>query len=73
MPFYCLIARGGVFDGLAGLQYAFERTVCELMLSLYLIRNKVLKRVAQPEVFDQRADVEVPSTGSQFKVQSTKV
>ena len=73
MAFYCLIARAGVLDGWAGLQYAFERTVCELMLSLYLIRNRVLKRVAQPEVVDQRANVEVASTGSQFTVQSTKV
>ncbi len=38
---YCLFVRGGIFDGWAGLQYALERTVAELMLSLHLIRNRV--------------------------------
>ena len=35
--FYCLIIRGGVLDGSAGLYYAFQRALAELMLSLYLI------------------------------------
>lgn len=34
---YCLIFRGGVFDGWAGFYYAFQRALAELMLSLYLI------------------------------------
>jgi len=34
---YCLILRGGVMDGWAGLYYAFQRGLAELMLSLYLI------------------------------------
>jgi len=38
--FYCLIVRAGVFDGWAGFYYAFQRTVAELMLSLYLIENR---------------------------------
>lgn len=33
MLVYCLIVRGGIFDGWAGLYYAFQRTVAELMLS----------------------------------------
>lgn len=37
MLFYCLILRGGVFDGWAGLYYAFQRSLAELMLSLYLL------------------------------------
>jgi len=38
--FYCLIVRAGIFDGWAGFYYAFQRTVAELMLSLYLIDNR---------------------------------
>jgi glycosyltransferase involved in cell wall biosynthesis len=38
--FYCLVVRAGIFDGWAGLYYAFQRTVAELMLSLYLIENR---------------------------------
>jgi len=37
--FYCLIIRGGVFDGWPGFYYAFQRTVAELLLSLYLLDN----------------------------------
>lgn len=37
MLFYCLVIRGGVLDGWAGLYYAFQRSLAELMLSLYLI------------------------------------
>lgn len=73
MAFYCLIVRGGVLDGWAGLQYALERTASELMLSLYLVRSRLEKRAAPPEVGDQRGEVEVASTGGRFKVQSTKV
>lgn len=35
--FYCLIYKGGILDGWPGLYYAFQRTLAELMLSLYLI------------------------------------
>jgi len=37
MLFYCLILRGGVLDGWAGFYYAFQRSLAELMLSLYLL------------------------------------
>src|SRR5215213_2297753 len=37
---YCLLVRGGVFDGWAGFYYAFQRTFAELMLSLYLIESR---------------------------------
>ena len=39
MLFYCLFIRGGVFDGVAGFYYAFQRAVAELMLSLHLIEH----------------------------------
>jgi glycosyltransferase involved in cell wall biosynthesis len=38
--FYCLVVRAGIFDGWAGFYYAFQRTIAELMLSLYLIENR---------------------------------
>jgi hypothetical protein len=37
MLVYCLIIRGGVLDGWAGFYYAFQRSLAELMLSLYLL------------------------------------
>jgi glycosyltransferase involved in cell wall biosynthesis len=37
MLFYCLILRGGVLDGWPGFYYAFQRSLAELMLSLYLL------------------------------------
>jgi glycosyltransferase involved in cell wall biosynthesis len=38
--FYCLIVRGGIFDGWPGFFYAFQRALAELMLSLYLIDSR---------------------------------
>ena len=35
--FYCLVIRGGVFDGWAGVFYAFQRMLAELLLSLHLL------------------------------------
>jgi hypothetical protein len=35
--FYCLIWRGGLLDGVPGIYYALQRTLAELILSLYLI------------------------------------
>lgn len=39
MLVYCLIIRGGIFDGPAGFYYAFQRAVAELMLSLHLLEH----------------------------------
>ena len=39
MLIYCLIVRGGIFDGWAGFYYAFQRVTAELMLSLHLIEQ----------------------------------
>jgi glycosyltransferase involved in cell wall biosynthesis len=72
MMFYCLFVRGGILDGWAGLHYALERTVAELILSLNLIRFRLLR---QEQKVDSRADpnskLEI-SPNSKFKVQSTK-
>ena len=39
MLFYCLIVKRAVLDGRAGLFYAFQRIVAELILSLYLVED----------------------------------
>jgi glycosyltransferase involved in cell wall biosynthesis len=39
-PFYCLFIRGGIFDGWPGLYYAGQRTLAELLLSLYLLDSR---------------------------------
>jgi glycosyltransferase involved in cell wall biosynthesis len=39
MLFYCLFIRGGILDGWAGFYYAFQRSLAELMLSLYLLEH----------------------------------
>jgi len=36
---YCLLFKGAILDGRAGLYYAFQRLLSELLLSLYLIEE----------------------------------
>lgn len=38
--FYCLFVRGGIFDGWRGFYYAFQRSLAELMLSLYVLDSR---------------------------------
>lgn len=38
--FYCLILKGGIFDGWAGLYYALQRTLAEILLSITIIENE---------------------------------
>ena len=38
--FYCLFIRLGIFDGWRGFYYAFQRSLAELMLSLYLLDSR---------------------------------
>lgn len=38
MFFYCMIVKGNILDGRAGLFYALQRSVAEGILSLYLLR-----------------------------------
>jgi glycosyltransferase involved in cell wall biosynthesis len=40
---YCLIIKGGIFDGWQGWYYAFQRTLAELLLSIHLIETKHLR------------------------------
>ena len=42
-PVYCLIVRGGIFDGWPGLHYALQRAVAEAILSLMLIERKLMR------------------------------
>ena len=71
MLLYCLIARGGVLDGWAGFYYAFQRTLAELMLSLYLIdhdlNGSVQQERDQPRMNADTADLKfkIPNSGSQ--------
>lgn len=41
MFIYSYVIRGGILDGRAGLFYALQRTVSELILSLFLVRRKL--------------------------------
>jgi glycosyltransferase involved in cell wall biosynthesis len=40
---YCLVIKGGIFDGWQGWYYAFQRTLAELLLSIHLIEAKHLR------------------------------
>jgi glycosyltransferase involved in cell wall biosynthesis len=72
MMFYCLFVRLGILDGWAGLHYAFERTVAESILSLYLIRHRLVTDTSKSENSgDQESESETASSNTQFKVQST--
>ena len=39
--FYCLIIKGGIKDGWAGLYYAYQRAFAEMLLSMRLIETEV--------------------------------
>lgn len=41
---YCLILKGGIFDGWGGWYYAFQRTFAEILLSLLLIEKNIRSR-----------------------------
>jgi glycosyltransferase involved in cell wall biosynthesis len=40
---YCLIINRGILDGWAGLYYAFQRTLAEILLSIHLIEQEKLQ------------------------------
>jgi glycosyltransferase involved in cell wall biosynthesis len=40
--FYCLFVKGTIFDGRPGIHYAFQRMLAEMLLSLYLIEEKLV-------------------------------
>ena len=54
--FYCLIIRGGIFDGWSGFFYAFQRMLAELMLSLQLLETAVSGK-SQEASGEQRSGV----------------
>jgi len=72
MLFYCLILRGGILDGWAGFYYAFQRTLAELMLSLYLL-NHDLSGSEEPSPRQREhtgvAEKEIPDP--QFEIRNT--
>jgi glycosyltransferase involved in cell wall biosynthesis len=41
--FYCLIIKGGIFDGWAGWYYAWQRTLAEILLAIRIIELEKLK------------------------------
>ncbi|MDQ6971939.1 MAG: hypothetical protein Q9M30_04755, partial [Mariprofundaceae bacterium] len=43
--FYCLIVKGGIMDGKAGLLYALQRTLAEIILSLKILENGMKAKV----------------------------
>jgi len=47
MPLYCLVWKGLILDGWAGLEYALQRTYAEILLSLKLIACTAESGVAQ--------------------------
>ena len=48
--FYCLVIRGGLFDGWPGVFYAFQRMFAELLLSLHLLdSNPTVKEASSSD------------------------
>jgi glycosyltransferase involved in cell wall biosynthesis len=48
--FYCLFVKGAILDGRAGLYYTFQRSLAELILSLYLIERSFLRSEKKPVI-----------------------
>lgn len=59
MLFYCLLVKRAILDGRAGLFYAFQRTVAEFILSLFLIEHDL--RRAIPEKSEKSAGKDLPA------------
>ncbi len=45
---YCLIINQGILDGWAGIYYAWQRTLAEILLSIKLIENEKLLKRSKP-------------------------
>ena len=45
---YCLVGKGLIFDGRAGLYYAMQRMAAEIVLSLTLLRRDLSRRGKGP-------------------------
>lgn len=48
VPVYCLIVRGGLFDGKPGLAYAVQRGIAESILAVYLLQAHLAGRKPVP-------------------------
>jgi glycosyltransferase involved in cell wall biosynthesis len=71
MLLFCLIVRGGIFDGWAGFYYAFQRALAELMLSLYLLDHDLRgQKQFSPHRHPEGAEKEIPN--SRFAVRNPK-
>jgi glycosyltransferase involved in cell wall biosynthesis len=53
---FCLFVRGAIFDGRAGLYYAFQRLLSESLLSLYLIEAALVRHTKPIKAQDQHAE-----------------
>lgn len=47
VPFYCLVLRGGIFDGWAGWYYAWQRCLAETALAIRLIEMEKIEPMAK--------------------------
>jgi glycosyltransferase involved in cell wall biosynthesis len=57
--FYCLFVKGAILDGRAGLYYAFQRALAELLLSLYLFEEREnCEAGAESEIRDPKFEVQ---------------
>jgi glycosyltransferase involved in cell wall biosynthesis len=79
MLFYCLIVRGGVLDGWAGFYYAFQRSLAELMIALYLVdhdlRNAkfgIRNSASATRQRIEKEDAEIAPVGQQFPIGNPK-
>ena len=73
--FYCLFVKGAIRDGWAGVYYAFQRMLAEILLALYLIEEDLGEaRGQRSEVSDQISEVRDQTsevrTGVSTKVKS---
>ena len=58
---YCLFIKGAILDGRAGLYYAFQRLLSELLLSLYLFEESPEQenqsQLIQPVVYPEQTEI----------------
>ena len=62
--FYCLFVKGAIRDGWAGVYYAFQRMLAEILLALYLIEED-LRAQARSDVRSQTSEVSGRDAGDQ--------
>jgi glycosyltransferase involved in cell wall biosynthesis len=62
--FYCLFVKGAILDGWAGVHYAFQRMLAEILLALYLIEED-LRAQARSDVRNQGSEISGTEAGDQ--------